>query len=227
MKSVTSKGKKMSEAATSEPSGNEPKDVTPPVIDKVSEDPAPNPNPVDKDKERVLKDVLRYKAEVKELQDKLSAQEISGLKSKEDWKKIAEIKEEEAKVAKEELGGVRSALASDKKLSAIRNAAVSAGMKAEALDDLDLYEFEDVVLETTSTGRINVLNAQDAIDRFKMTRPHLFGGKKTNINSDSPGVVNGGEVTYDAVIKAQKKAEGSGDYAPYEKILRQFQNRHK
>lgn len=212
----------MSEIVTDDPEVNEPNpgNDEPPKNDDLPKD-QPRMVAYD-DHQRALSDLQKFKQAKIDLENQLKDMETNSLKGKEEWKKVAEIKEREALDAKEELTGLRKALVSDRKMSAIRNAAIDAGIRKEALDDLDLFPFDDVVVESTSTGRVNVLNADDAVKRLKMTKPYLFGSKKVNVNPGEPGVVEPGKVTYDDLMKAEKKARDTGDYAPYQKLILQY-----
>lgn len=176
------------------------------------------------DHERALKDMHKYKAQTQELEEKLKQQALDKMKSNEEWQKIAEMKEREAQEATEKATTLQESLVFNKKYEAVKSLALSRGLRQEAVADLDLIGFEDVQIETTSTGRINVLGADKAVDRLKALRPHWFGSRASNVNSDTPEVVAGEKVTYDQIYKAEKKAKESGDYAPYKALLRQYQN---
>lgn len=211
--------------ATGEPPVNEPNNI-PPQDDQssVNDDPPANSFVSREDHDRALRDMKKFKEGYQKLKDELSQKELQALKSKEEWKKVAELKEQEAAEAQEKYQNLQGAFVNDRKASAIRAAALEAGVRKEALDDLELFPFDDVVVEHTSTGRVNVLNAKEAIDRLKLTKPYLFGSKRVNVNPSGPDVVSGGKITYEQVKKADEEARKTGDYAPYYEVLRKFQS---
>ena len=173
--------------------------------------------------DRAYQDLQKAKAKAKELEDKLKAKDLEQMKQAENWKEIAELKQKEAEDASNERDTLRNSLVFDRKYAAVKDAAVRVGLRKEAEGDLEMMSLSDLQVETTSTGRVNVLGVDDYVARLKMTKPHWFETKKSKVNSDSPEVVNGNNVSYDDVNKAAKKAKETGDYAPYEKLLRQYQ----
>lgn len=178
--------------------------------------------------QKVLNEVHSWKNKAKKYEETIKAKETDELKKREEWKKLAELKEQEAIDARKEADSIKSTLALEKKYGAIKEAAINAGLRKEALDDLYLLDFDDVQLETTSTGRINVLNTDKAIDRLKTLRPHWFASKKNPVNSDSPEVITGDKVNLDQVLKAEenyKKSRSDKDYETYRELLLKYKNK--
>jgi len=172
---------------------------------------------------KVLDEMHNYKRQAKEFEDSLSKRKMDELKQKDEWQKVAQIKEEEATASKEEANKLRDSIIWDKKYSALKEYALRSGIRREALSDLELIDFEnDLAIETTNTGKVNVLGADRAINNLKSTRPHWFGSKGGNINTSDPEVVSGGAITMQDIFKAEKKAKESGDYAPYYKVMKQY-----
>lgn len=173
---------------------------------------------------KVLDEMHNYKRQAKEFEESLSKRKMDELKQKDEWQKVAQIKEEEATASKAEADKLRDSIIWDKKYSALKEQALRSGIRREALSDLELIDFQnDLAIETTNTGKVNVLGADRAINSLKSTRPHWFGSKGGNVNSSSPEVVvGGGPVTMQDIFKAEKKAKESGDYAPYYKIMKQY-----
>lgn len=170
-------------------------------------------------------DMHKYKKQLREIEAAKKADELKVLKEKQDWQKIAELKEKEATEAREEKARLTKAVVSDKKMSAIREAAMKSGMLDSALDDIELLGWSDVEVETTSTGRINVLGAEDAVKRLKTLKPHWFGKSATKVNSKIPDVKDGKSdiVTLEKIVKLRKEAQQSGDYSAYEPAFRTYQ----
>lgn len=200
-------------------------DMSEPTQEPIVENPNPTPSPemVSKeDMDRALTDLKKYKAQAKELADQIKAKEVAALKEKQDWQKIAEIKEQEAKSALEEKESLKNAITADKKLNAVLSATAAMGLRKEAIEDLTLLDMSDVQIEYTNTGKVSVIGADKFAERLKTLRPHWFGQKSNKINSNSPDVGLGDMVTLKQIKDAEKKARESGDYAPYQNMLKMF-----
>jgi hypothetical protein len=135
---------------------------------------------------------------------------------------LAELKQQEAESYREKYEGLTSTIVEDKKFSAVKTAAIQAGIRKDALDDLEFLSLEDVVIETTSTGRHNILGAEQFIAKLKTTRPHWFSSKTRGINADVPEVTGASKVTSQEIIKAENEARKSGDWAPVKKLYEQY-----
>ena len=183
--------------------------------------PPPNPPPPS-ETAHILADLHKEKAARKALEEKLNAKESDDLKKSQQWQQLAELKEKENTELKEQISSNTKALIHDRKHSAIKDAAIKAGIRKEALTDLELVDLDGIQIETTSTGRINVIGAEVAVDRLKTLRPHWFGASAPNVNLNSPEVVAGGKVTYADLQKLEKEAKQSNDYTKYHAAVMQF-----
>lgn len=180
------------------------------------------------DLERALADLHKYKAQVKELTASASANNEKLLREGKRWEELAELKAREAEEARNELAKAREAIVNDKKFSAVRDAALKAGLRPEAIADLELVALDKVDVETTSMGRVNVLGVDSLISNIKLSRPHWFGGGKTNVAGAVPNISSpGGLVTKEEVIKLSLEASKSGDYTAYQQKLKQYQKQQK
>lgn len=177
--------------------------------------------------ERVLKDMHKYKATARELETKVKTEQETKMKEQENWKQYAELKEKEAKDAIEAKERVQASYVNEKKFSAIREAAMKAGIHQNAVSDLELLSLDSVVLETTSTGKLNVLGAEQFVSSLKTLKPHWFNAAKTNVNTSIPGVSSSEPVTAAQVLKASKEAAKSGDYTAYQNLTKQYQQQRK
>ena len=173
--------------------------------------------------EHALKDVQKFKARTNELEEKTKKEEEQRLRETENWKQLAELKGKEADEAKERLEKVNANIVENTKYSAVKEAALKAGIRAEALNDLGLIGLQDVVVETTSTGRVNVLGADRFIDNLKTIRPHWFGKANLNVNGNLPGSKTGAVANESELIKLSLEAQKTGDYTTYAAKLKQFQ----
>lgn len=160
-------------------------------------------------------------------QDALKGKEIEQMKADKRWQEIAEMREKEAREANEKYESMSQAVRNDRKMSAIKTAALSAGIRKEALDDLELFDFPEVNIETTSSGGFSVMGAKEAIDALKVRKPYLFAKPSSALNSSSPEVVNSGKITIEQVRKAQmqwNKTRSREDLQAYETALKQFKS---
>ena len=171
---------------------------------------------------KALRDLQKYKGRVKELEDAQEQSRISKMREKEQWQDLSSEWQQKAEKHEAENKTLKDSMVYDKKYSAVREFALKAGLRNEALRDLELIDFDDVEVEYTSTGRVNVLNAERAVERIKSSRPHWFGNRRTNVNSNEPEVVSGGQVSYNDVYKAEEQARKTGDYAPYKALLNKY-----
>lgn len=178
--------------------------------------------------EKVVQDMHKFKKLVKDFEQKQKQTELQALKEKQDWQKIAELKEKEAQEALEQKEMLKKAVITDKKMSAIRTAAMKAGVLDSALDDIDLLNWNDVEVETTSTGRINVVGADEAVKRLKTLKPHWFGKTVSKINGKVPEAKGeSGLVTLEKLNKLRKEAMKSGDYSAYKPAFEAYQAQKK
>ncbi len=102
------------------------------------------------------------------------------------------------------------------------------GLVETAVDDLELMELKDVIVETTSTGRVNVIGAKSAAERIKSIRPHWFSeGRVPNINGRQPEVRTSGSgaTSYEELQKLEKEAVKTGDYTEYKKKVMEFKQK--
>lgn len=177
--------------------------------------------------DEVVQDLLKQKAKAKELAEKLSAFEkekedlgMKSLKEKQEWQKVAEAKEAEAAALKKKLDDEKRVTTNYFKRSELRQQALKAGIRENALDDLDLLPLEDITVETTSTGKINVLGADKSVERLKATRPHWFQDRTDpGVDGGTPTVTKASAVSMKDILKLQKE----GKQSEYEAALRSYQ----
>ena len=180
-------------------------------------------------KDRYKQDLLEQKAANKKLQDEIASlrqdrenDRISKMKEQERFKELADEYESKARQAEEDNRNLRNAVMNDKKLSAVQQAAMKLGIRKEALVDLDMLSLDTVEIETTSTGRVNVLNADHFAENLKIQKPHWFGRRSSNFNTSEPEVVTGGSVTMDMIKKAEQEYKKTGDSTKYQALLMKY-----
>jgi hypothetical protein len=200
--------------------------ATPPVEAAPNETPKEAPKEVEKvidakAYEEVKADMIKYKTKVQEFEQRVQQEEEKRLRETNDWKTLYERKETEAKEAQEKLTRFESTLTNTAKFSAVREAALKAGIRQEAISDLELVELKDVVVEKSPAGRVEVRGADRAVEMLKALKPHWFG-KSINVNSSIPTSSQGGLASEDELLKMSLEAQKSGDYTAYAQKLKQF-----
>lgn len=174
--------------------------------------------------ERAMKDLHKFKSTAREYEQKLKEREENELKTSQRWEDYAKIKEQEALSAKEQLDSFRSQFQKEKLYDAVKQEALSKGIRREALEDLSLLELEGVMLEETNTGRNQVIGHSSFVDKLKTTRPHWFQSQTARVNTDLPHYEQGGEVSLSDVMAAQKEAQKSGNNAKYFDLMRRYKS---
>lgn len=176
--------------------------------------------------EEVVQDMLKNKALAKDLTEQLLAKDreteslkLQGMKSKEQWQKVAEIKEKEADELKKR-DEIRERKTSNYiKRAEVMRQATKLGLKEEAVKYLDLMGYDDVQLETTSLNGINVIGADRYVERIKAESPFFFLDRSAPmIDASSPSVTKATQITKHDVLKLQSE----GKQAEYEAALRRL-----
>lgn len=200
--------------------------VNPPQV----EPPAPKAEMIPADRlDHVLKDMHRFKEEARQAQEKLKLMEDAKLKANSSWEELAKVKEQEAKDANDKLTKLTGALVTKEKYSAVERACSAIGLRKEAVSDLELVGLDDVQIETTSTGRMNVLNADKFAERLKAIRPHWFSTPGApNVNTNGAQINPGqGQITMKDVLAAEVESKKSGDPTKYHETFKKFQEQRK
>lgn len=178
--------------------------------------------------DRITAELARIKKENDEFKAKAKSQEIEAAKAANDWQKIADLKQKEAEEAQEKLERFKKAVSMDKKLSAVREEAIKAGLRKESISDLGYIDYPEVQLDTDNEGNFKVDGADKAIQRLKASRPHWFQSSVPNVNTQSPGVTgSGGKMTYNdiKVIEAEyKKNQTAANAEKLKKAYLDFKN---
>jgi hypothetical protein len=181
--------------------------------------------------QRILDEAKAYKAKVQEFESKMKAKEVEELTANQKWKELAELKEREAAEASEKAEKLKSAIINKEKISAIKEAALQAGLRKESIPDLRLIDFPEVTLQNSSEGEFSVSGADKAIQRLKALRPHWFQSSIPSVNSSSPVVTgDGSSISFDNVKKLQdeyKKNPSAENADKYKNALLQFKKQAK
>lgn len=177
------------------------------------------------DHERALSDLHKNKREVEKLRQEKKDAETARLKESSDWKTLAEKREVEAKEATEKADRLQTSYVNDRKFNAVRNQCEALGLRAEAVTDLENLDLEDIGIETTSTGKINVLNADKFAKALKARKPHWFADKKDpKVNTNGTRILDSGDaITPQDLLKAEAAGKKSGNMSEYYEIHKKYQ----
>lgn len=170
------------------------------------------------DVKKITEELAKYKKEAAILREKFNNQEIEAAKAAADWQKVAELKEKESLDTLEKLNSFKQMVVMDKKISAIREEAIKAGIRKEAIEDLSYLDYPEVKLQTNDEGRFLVDGVDRAIQRLKSTRAHWFKSNLPEINSHTPTATGTGEVTMEQVQKLQAEYRKNPNKANEEKL---------
>ena len=195
------------------------------------------------DHERAVKDMLKYKGKIKELESTLEereqallAKEKAILEQQNDWKAIADIKEKEAlsykskwETSEKKNQDFWSTYYQNEKKNAVFKEAIKAGLRKEAESDLDLLGFDDIAIERTDQGRVMVHGASDFVENLKSSRPHWFQSKgAANINSGGTNKPDLNPETLDAKKMAELNLKDPKKFKElWPKYLESIQKRSK
>lgn len=159
--------------------------------------------------DRVMADLHKHKKTAQTLKEEREAEKLQKQKEQNQWKEIAEAKEREAAEAKAEAQRIQNSFLGEKKFNAVRDAASKLGLRPEAMGDLEMLDLESVQLETTNTGKINILGADKFAESLKRLKPHWFADPKNpSVNGSGQRVQDGnGKVTIDDLLAAEVAAK--------------------
>ena len=181
--------------------------------------------------QKILEEAKAYKSKVQEYETKMKAREVEELTANQRWKELAELKEKEALEALEKAEKLKSAFVQKERISALKEAALAAGIRKESLPDLRLIDFPEVALQNGNDGEFTVSGADKAIQRLKALRPHWFQSSIPSVNSASPIVTgDGSSITFDDVKKLQneyQKNPSAQNADKYKTALLQFKKQAK
>jgi len=171
---------------------------------------------------KILEEANALKAKLKEIENKQKQKEIEELTKNNEWQKIADMNDQKAKEYEERYNTLKSALINDKRLSAIKEAALQSGILKEALDDLKTIDLPEVQIQTGESG-ISVTGTDRAIQRLKALKPHWFTKSVPNVNTTTPTVNSGSSaISWDDLKKAEADAKKTGKYDNYKELVLKY-----
>lgn len=151
--------------------------------------------------EQVKSDMHKFKTQYKEkddqllqMQSKIEQLETTSLKERKNYKELYERAKEKETEAVKEATSIKQSYLENRRLSEIEKVAIAQGMDEISLELLrsGAFDTSSVITETTSTGRVNVLGADDLVEGLKKKfGTRLFpSGKAPIINSENPNNLN-------------------------------------
>lgn len=168
-------------------------------------------------KDRFKRDLGKLKDENKALKEQLKKRDEDKLKEENRWKDLAERNEKERDEAKETASRSESTFKTTLKYSKLEAAAIKAGIREDALDDLERIDFDDEVeVEETSSGRYLVKGADKAIERLKKTKSYMFKDTAAPKFNGGGGKRAGGSESVTA-LDVEKAAQKYGRNSPQAK----------
>lgn len=164
----------------------------------------------------------QFEKENRELKQTFKKQEDEKMRSNQEWQKLSEMKEKEALEWREKHDSLATNLVAREKYSALRNEVTKLGLREEAIQDLDLVDLSEINIETTSTGRYNILGADKYAQKLKSLRPHWFSNSTPNVTTTAQRIDPMTKVTADMIIQAEKEGKKSGDMSRYRELTEKY-----
>jgi len=138
------------------------------------------------DHQRVLTDMHKFKTELADAKKQIDDKANEALQKNGDYQKLYD--QEKAKVADltKQLKDVIAFNANTHRLNEVKAAAATAGLRKEAVKDLELLDLSALPVELTSRNRYIVEGVGSFVDGLKVDKPHWFQ------NLNAPAVNTGG-----------------------------------
>lgn len=164
--------------------------------------------------QRLQGDLVKWKQKAREYESNLQKvaeerklTEIKTLEEQQKYKELYERANKEAETYKQKVVQTQQAYLNDVKFQALEREALRAGIRQEALEDLRLFNTDNIIVETTSTGNANVLGGREFVESLKQSKPYLFvDSTAPKINTTiASGVVESKEMSISELLKLEKK----------------------
>jgi hypothetical protein len=190
--------------------------------------------------EGVKGDLHKWKTRAKENEKNLNKlkDEFSALKERlegeDDWKTKADRYKSEADEWKGKAQNFQKGLVYTEKHRAVFAELKKLGLRDDAERYLEYEDFEDIEVETTSKGRVEVLGAKDWAANYYNRNKILFESKKSpGVNSSDGRGTGSGEsekITPSMVVEAERLAKKTGKpehMAEYKKKLELYNKQRR
>lgn len=175
--------------------------------------------------DKVMAELHKHKKSAATLREEKEAEKLKTMKEQNQWKEIAEAKEREAAEHKTQAEKIQNSFLGERKFNALKDAASKLGLRPEAVSDLEMLDLDPITIETTNTGKINVLGADKFAERLKTLKPHWFGAKTVSgVNGATSQVLDSNApITAKDIIAAEMAGRKSGDMSAYHATFKKFQ----
>ena len=174
----------------------------------------------------VLDKMHQYQKEAKELKEQVDQQKNAELAKNNEWKTLYEQEKQRAEEAQTSKKKLQDSFINERKFSALKDEASKLGLIPQALQDLELLDLADIQIETTSTGKLNVLGAKTFAERVKALKPYLFNSTPPAVNTGGVRAVDSSApVTATDVYAAEKAWRKSGkqeDHDSYKELALKY-----
>lgn len=174
----------------------------------------------------VSDDMHRFKREASDAKQKLSDLEAKKLADDKNYQELYEREKKQRTEAEAANEKKDKYYIHTQKSSEIRRLAIDIGLRSEAVDDLDLLDYDGVEVEVTSTGRYNVLGGKQFVDGLKNKKPHWFKKDKAPlVNAGGGGVTptSTGKLSPTDVINAETQMKrGKMSKEDYRVIFKKY-----
>ena len=159
------------------------------------------------DMHKFKRQYIEMQEKFSQLEEKLNEAEKEKLQSSNNYKALYEKAEQKAKEASERLTDFEKRVIEDKKMNAIKQAALKDGLNPEFIDLLDAFDTSDVIVEQTDRGSFNVIGSDNWVETLKKDRPSFFKVKADAVFDNSHGNDKNREKTYSKreVLALQKE----------------------
>lgn len=173
--------------------------------------------------EKTKNDMHKYKRQfsdsakqIEELQARLNKVEEEKLQNSENYKELWEKEREQKLQIENKLKSFSNSVIEDKKMSAIKEYALKAGIDTEFVDMLEAFDTSDVLVERTTSGGFIVNGADTWVEGLKSSKPKMFQRKADpSINNSNPDSTTRSKVySKKEVLELQKT-----DPAKYQDII--------
>lgn len=166
----------------------------------------------------------KIEEEKMQMSQRLAQIEEEKLRAANQWQELADKYKREKETVEKSHNDFKNYFVQEKKLETIKREAMKAGIREEAIHDLDILDTSMIEIETTSTGKINVLNADQFVENLKSTRPYWFKAQNApNINTNMPSANMQTKMTPTDLLKLQKS--NPTEYTKYMQKLLQERRR--
>jgi hypothetical protein len=175
------------------------------------------------DVQKFIDEANLLKAKLKQIEQEKKQKEIEELTKNNEWQKIADMNAAKAAEYEDNYNKLKTALVNDKKMSAIKDAAIQSGLLKEALPLLAKLDFPEVTIENNGQG-VSVTGIDRAIQRIKATSGFMFSKSVPNVNTASPSVNHNSSatITWDDLKKAEADAKKTGKYETYKDLVLKY-----